>query len=100
MVLPPSGVPPDPCHKSGNTTSRPGGIFLEVPTLLPCTLAILRGSEPISPQRAIPRTGASSIANAPNKPKRSNFIEFYKKPMPIQSGRDGRKSDLSKLAFL
>jgi hypothetical protein len=73
---------PIPVTNQATQSSRPAGFLFEVPTRFPAHLHI-------SPQRAILRTGASSIANAPNSPKRSNFIELYKKPLPIQSRRDG-----------
>jgi hypothetical protein len=61
----------------------PAGFFLRFPPCFPAHLHYFAAASNAA------RTGASRIANARKQPKRSNFIEFYKNPVPIKSRRDG-----------
>jgi hypothetical protein len=85
MVLSLSGVPPDPCHKSGNTTSRPGGILgSRCASLRTQALSQSAQTEAI----ALLRPSEQDCQRS----KTSKTIEFYRTlpktgPNPVPKGR-------------
>ncbi len=110
MVLPPSGVSPDPCHKSGNIIILPRRDFLRVPTVFSLrTQALSQSLETegrahfaaasiTSPQRASLRrsehhfAGANRMANGQNSRNDRILSNFTKNRR--QSGPEGTAEEM------